>query len=73
MSGSDTVLFEVQGDRGIVKLNRPDKRNSINMEMLERLHEILDEIEDDDVVRTVIFKGTSEVFCIGMDLEIAVV
>ena len=69
MSDTDTLLCETHSDRVVITLNRPEKRNSINMEMLARFHEILDEAEDDDVLRMIIIRGNDGVFCTGMDLD----
>ncbi|MEC9466913.1 MAG: enoyl-CoA hydratase-related protein [Myxococcota bacterium] len=69
MTDSDTLLYETHGDRAVITLNRLDKRNSINLAMLSRFHELLDEIEDDDVLRMVVIRGQDGVFCTGMDLE----
>ena len=69
MSDPETLLYEAHGDRAVITLNRLEKRNSINLEMLARFHEILDEIEEDDVLRMVIVRGQQGVFCTGMDLE----
>jgi len=49
-------------------LNRPDKRNSLNSELLEALDKALVEIESDKEVRAVILKGEGKHFCAGIDL-----
>ena len=66
---SDTVLYELQNDHAILTLNRPEKRNSINTEMLDRFHSLLDEIEGDDDIQIIVLRGANGIFCTGMDLE----
>ena len=66
---SDTVLYELQNDHAILTLNRPEKRNSINAEMLTRFHALLDEIEGDDDIQIIVLRGAGGIFCTGMDLE----
>ena len=66
---SDTVLYDLQNDHAILTLNRPEKRNSINAEMLNRFHSLLDEIEGDDDILIIVLRGADGVFCTGMDLE----
>ena len=68
MNASDTLLYEAYNDRAVVTLNRPEKRNSINEAMLTRFHAILDEVEADPAIRTLIVRGSEGVFCSGMDL-----
>ena len=68
MKASDTLLYEAHNDRAVVTLNRPEKRNSINEAMLTRFHAILDEVEADPAIRTLIVRGSEGVFCSGMDL-----
>jgi methylglutaconyl-CoA hydratase len=52
----------------IVTLNRPDKRNALNVAMLSQLSVVLDSLEKDAACRVVIFGGEGNVFCAGMDL-----
>lgn len=66
---STELLYELQGEHGILTLNRPDKRNSINTEVLVKFHELLDEIEGDDDIQIIVLRGANGVFCTGMDLE----
>lgn len=50
-------------------LDRPDKLNAINLEMLEELWEIVTAVSADDAIRVVIFHGNGKAFCAGLDLE----
>jgi len=49
-------------------LNRPDKKNAINSEMLEELMSCTDYANENDSVRAVVYKSTGDVFCAGLDL-----
>ncbi|MBI3326636.1 MAG: enoyl-CoA hydratase/isomerase family protein [Nitrospinae bacterium] len=53
-----------------VTLNRPEKRNPINEEMLGEFEEILRDLRDDASSRAVILTGTGNSFCAGADLSI---
>lgn len=46
-STSQLVLTEVTGDIATLRLNRPDKLNAINDELLEELHDALAELHED--------------------------
>ena len=50
-------------------LNRPDKANAINMEMLIRLNEILDKAKQQLKLRSLIITGNGPVFSAGADLN----
>jgi enoyl-CoA hydratase/carnithine racemase len=67
---SDVVLFTTMGDIALLTLNRPDKLNAINYEMIDRLMELLDEIEGMSEVRAVILTGAGErAFSAGADIH----
>lgn len=67
MSGS--VVTAIEGNVGILTLNRPEKRNALTMEMRSRLSTYLDEFEKDPKVRVVILQGAPPSFCAGVDLS----
>jgi enoyl-CoA hydratase/carnithine racemase len=49
-------------------LNRPDRLNAFNPQMLEELLAAFDEIDANDEVRAVIVTGAGRAFCAGADL-----
>jgi enoyl-CoA hydratase/carnithine racemase len=58
-------------DRGHVRhvvLNRPEKRNAMNQELLRALGEALREAAGDDSVHCVVLRGEGPVFSAGVDL-----
>jgi methylglutaconyl-CoA hydratase len=63
-----TLKLELDGEIGIITLNRPDKRNAISPAMIDDLFSVLDEAERGPV-RVVILTGAGKAFCAGMDLE----
>lgn len=63
-----TLKLELQGEIGILTLNRPDKRNAISPAMIGDLLRALDEAERGPA-RVVILTGAGKAFCVGMDLE----
>lgn len=52
----------------LVTLNRPDKLNAMTSELVQSLHDILDDIADDASVRVVVLTGSGRGFCAGLDL-----
>jgi len=53
----------------VVTLNRPEKRNPINEEMLSEFEQIVMSLRDDASSRAVILMGTGNSFCAGADLS----
>jgi len=53
-----------------ITLNRPERLNAFNNQMLEELLEALDRAEADDDVRVIIMTGAGKAFCAGSDLGI---
>jgi enoyl-CoA hydratase len=66
---SDTVLHERRGTTALLTLNRPEKLNALNYELIDRLMALLDEIERDEDTRAVVLTGAGErAFSSGADI-----
>lgn len=64
-----TVLSEQRGRIALLTLNRPAKLNAINFEMIDRLMQLLGEIENDPGIGAVILTGAGdEAFSAGADI-----
>jgi methylglutaconyl-CoA hydratase len=63
----ETLLLESTEHVTTITLNRPDKRNSINTQMIADLQSALDAVEQTHA-RVVILTGAGSSFCAGMDL-----
>src|SRR3981081_4407425 len=63
-----TLILEFSGEIAKITLNRPDKRNAINTQMIADVQTALDTIERSHS-RVVIVPGAGASFCAGMDLE----
>jgi enoyl-CoA hydratase len=64
------VEFERKGTIALVTLNRPEARNAISPEVSQTMAAILDEVEADAGLRTVVITGNGDVFCAGADLKV---
>lgn len=73
MSGGEpsfeTITLERADGVATVSLNRPDKLNALNLQMIRELIAVIDVTDADDDVRAVIFTGNGRAFCAGADLS----
>src|SRR4051812_30272764 len=53
----------------VVTLNRPDKRNAMSVELIERLRGAVDDATKDLNRRVLIIRGAGPHFCAGLDLK----
>ena len=66
---SDVLLRERRGAVEILTLNRPEKRNALNRELLDAMAAAFAELETDDDVRVIVITGAGDrAFSAGMDL-----
>lgn len=65
-----TVIVEKFTEKrvGRINLNRPEKRNAINQQMVDDVLAALEEVRADQQIRVVILKGNGPSFCSGLDL-----
>jgi len=65
----DIVLLDVSREgTAVVTLNRPDKRNAFDEEMIADLSRTFDLLGDNENVRVVLLRGAGETFCAGADI-----
>jgi methylglutaconyl-CoA hydratase len=63
------ILYAVDGAIARVTLNRPEKRNALNDELISGLKRSLREADETEAVRAVIITGAGADFCSGADLS----
>ena len=68
MSHDDRIILDVQDGVARLVLNRPDKLNALDAEMVDLLAQRCREIERSDA-RVVILSGAGKAFCAGGDIE----
>ena len=66
----ETILVETDA-RGVatVTLNRPDKHNALNADLIAELFDAVEDLASDDKVRIVILTGAGKSFCAGGDFN----
>jgi enoyl-CoA hydratase len=66
----ETILLERRGPVAIVTINRPEKRNALNIQTRTEGAAVLDELRGDDSVRVVILTGAGDkAFIAGADIS----
>jgi enoyl-CoA hydratase len=63
------VILEKEAHVLTVTLNRPEKRNAVNCEVMCRLYDAWVELDRDPELRVAILTGRGNTFCAGMDLS----
>jgi enoyl-CoA hydratase/carnithine racemase len=64
---TDRVLLSVEAGVAHVRLNRPDKRNGLDLAMFDALVATGERVAADRAVRAVVLSGEGPVFCAGLD------
>ena len=65
---SATVLYQTDGPIATVTLNRPDRLNAMNRELITAAVEVFEKAASDPSVRVLILTGAGKGFCAGGDL-----
>jgi methylglutaconyl-CoA hydratase len=62
------VLIKIDKRIGYITLNRPEKRNALNEEMVDSIKVALNMFEKDESVKVIILRAEGRAFCAGADL-----
>ncbi len=65
----ETITYELRDHVATVTLNRPDRLNAFNRQMLADMVAMLDHTDADDDVRAIVVTGAGRGFCAGADLD----
>jgi enoyl-CoA hydratase len=65
---ASTPVFEIEGARATIRLNRPRHLNRLQPDDLDALLALFDRIEADPAIRVLVLTGTGRAFSAGYDL-----
>lgn len=68
---SDLVLYDVKDRIATITLNRPDRRNAQNPDLLDQLNDCWERAAADDDVRVILLRGEGPHFSAGHDMSAA--
>jgi len=63
------IGYEAKNRIGYITLNRPEKRNALNAELVSELKQSIKLAENDINVKIIVIKASGTAFCTGADLE----
>src|SRR6476659_5053300 len=69
MTATQTVLIEVRDAVAFLTLNRPEKRNALNDELIADLKMALRSADNNESVHCIVLRGEGAEFCSGADLS----
>jgi len=65
----ETIIFETEGNVGIIKFNRPKALNAINPDVLSETQDALNKIEADPAIKVLVLTGEGDkAFVAGADI-----
>ncbi len=64
----ETILYQKDGGKARITLNRPEKLNALSMKLQRELNAALWEADNDAAVHVIILRGEGRAFCAGYDL-----
>ncbi|MEO5839840.1 MAG: enoyl-CoA hydratase-related protein [Acidimicrobiales bacterium] len=65
----ETITYDVSDHVATIRLNRPERMNSIGVDMIHDLVDAIGRVDSDDDVRCAVVTGAGRVFCAGADLS----
>src|ERR1700737_4841731 len=69
-TGTTDLLARVEDGVAVVTFNRPERRNALSSAMLDALAQVLEDVEVDDDVGSVVLTGAGRAFCAGGDVAV---
>src|SRR5262249_20299954 len=68
MAPSDKTLITLEEGINRITINRPERRNSVDVETVDLLHEAIQRSAEDES-KVIILTGAGDAFCAGADLQ----
>lgn len=69
MTSDRSVLYEERDTLGVITLNRPEKLNTLNEDVIQGIVDAVDEATASEQVRAIILRGAGRAFTGGYDLN----
>ena len=70
MSNAKYIQLESQGEIAILRINRPEALNAMNIDVISELSQTIDKVGADESIKVIIITGVGEKsFCAGADIS----
>lgn len=69
MINNNSILTEIKGSTATIWLNRPEKHNALNIEMISGLLIAIQFLNNSENIRIIILRARGKSFCAGADLN----
>src|SRR5688572_12443105 len=70
MSNTKYIQLESQGEIAILRINRPEALNAMNIDVISELSQTIDKVGADESIKVIIITGAGEKsFCAGADIS----
>ena len=66
---AETVLVSIDGPVGLIRLNRPEALNALNLQLTTELTGALDRLEADPAIHAIVLTGNDRAFAAGADIK----
>jgi len=64
----ETLIVEIEDGIALIRLNRPEAMNALNLKLMGELAAALTEADDNDKVRCIVLTGSDKAFAAGADI-----
>jgi enoyl-CoA hydratase len=65
----ETIIVEIRGRVGLIRLNRPQALNALNSAVMRELAHAVDEFEANDAIGCMVITGSDKAFAAGADIK----
>ena len=64
------VLLEIEKNIAVITLNRPERYNAVNQDLVDGINDSLSIAENNEDIRAIVLTGNGKGFCSGADMSV---
>ena len=69
MNNLETIRTEVRDNSLVIYLSREERMNAFTLSMQQEIVKVLDDAEQNDEIKAIVFTGDGKAYCAGADLS----
>jgi|TARA_B110000305_G_scaffold39595_1_gene40657 enoyl-CoA hydratase/carnithine racemase len=66
----NAVLLEIEKNIAVITLNRPERYNAVNQDLVDGINDCLSIVENNENIRAIVLTGNGKGFCSGADMSV---